>query len=134
MSSAPDAPLTARELWTSVQRIRDLGNDTLEDVGGVDLVFDVIGGDVSEAVRTADPGRRNACDMPSDRPDVRPVDGLVVDFVVEADRGQLSEIVQARPGRRLRTNIGKISSLDDAIATFNSTERRAGKTVIRVLP
>jgi hypothetical protein len=24
----------------------DLGNDTLEDVGGVDLVFDVIGGDI----------------------------------------------------------------------------------------
>jgi NADPH:quinone reductase-like Zn-dependent oxidoreductase len=24
----------------------DLGNDTLEDVGGIDLVFDVIGGDI----------------------------------------------------------------------------------------
>jgi hypothetical protein len=32
----------------------------------------------------------------------------------------------------LRTNIGKVVALDDAIATFNSTERRTGKPVIRV--
>ncbi|WP_409527097.1 hypothetical protein [Rhizobium sp. P32RR-XVIII] len=31
-----------------------------------------------------------------------------------------------------RSNIGKVSSLGDAVATFNSTERRPGKTVIRV--
>jgi hypothetical protein len=30
--------------------------------------------------------------------------------------------------------MGKASSLDDAVVTFNSTERRAGKTVIRVRP
>ncbi|MGX5805535.1 NADP-dependent oxidoreductase, partial [Bradyrhizobium sp. Arg314] len=53
---------------------------------------------------------------------------------VEADRAQLSEIVQRVRDGRLRTNIGKVSSLEDAIATFNSTERRAGKTVIRVRP
>ena len=35
---------------------------------------------------------------------------------------------------RLRTNIGSVSALDDAVATFNATERRAGKTVIRVRP
>jgi hypothetical protein len=35
---------------------------------------------------------------------------------------------------RLRTNIGKISALDEAVATFNATERRAGKTVIHVRP
>lgn len=66
--------------------------------------------------------------------DIRPADGLVVDFVVEVDRAQLSEIVQRVRDGRLRTNIGKISSLDNAVATFNSTERRAGKTVIRVFP
>ena len=66
--------------------------------------------------------------------DVRPVDGLTVDFVVEADRAQLSEIVQRVRDGRLRTNIGKVASLDEAVATFKSTERRAGKTVIRVRP
>jgi len=35
---------------------------------------------------------------------------------------------------RLRTNIGNVSALDDAVATFNATERRAGKTVIRAFP
>jgi hypothetical protein len=35
---------------------------------------------------------------------------------------------------RLRTNIGNVSTLDDAVATFNSTARRKGKTIIRVRP
>lgn len=111
----------------------DLGNDILEDVGGVDLVFDVIGGDVRK--RSAALIRSGGTLVTAVGPtDIRPVDGLAVDFVVEADRAQLSEIVQRVRDGRLRTNIGKVSSLDDAVATFNSAERRAGKTVIRVLP
>jgi hypothetical protein len=35
---------------------------------------------------------------------------------------------------RLRTNIGNIETLDDAVAAFNPTERRTGKTIIRVRP
>jgi hypothetical protein len=35
---------------------------------------------------------------------------------------------------RLRTNIGNIATLDDAVAALNPTERRNGKTVIRVRP
>jgi hypothetical protein len=35
---------------------------------------------------------------------------------------------------RLRTNIGNIATLDDAVAAFNPTERISGKTVIRVRP
>jgi NADPH:quinone reductase-like Zn-dependent oxidoreductase len=62
----------------------------------------------------------------------RPLDGLAIDFVVEADRGQLSEIVQRVRDGRLRTNIGKVSSLDDAVATFDSPQRRQGKTIIQV--
>src|SRR5262249_54882332 len=33
---------------------------------------------------------------------------------------------------RLRTNIGKVADLDDAVATFNPTNRIKGKTIIRV--
>jgi NADPH:quinone reductase-like Zn-dependent oxidoreductase len=62
----------------------------------------------------------------------RPADGLAVDFVVESDRAQLGEIVQRVRDGRLRTNIGMIATLDDAIAAFNSKERHAGKTIIRV--
>jgi hypothetical protein len=33
---------------------------------------------------------------------------------------------------RLRTNIGNVSTLDDAIAALNPTERRDGETIIRI--
>jgi hypothetical protein len=66
--------------------------------------------------------------------EARPADGLAVDFVVESDRAQLTEIVQRVRDGRLRTNIGTVSSLDDAVATFNAIERRAGKTIIRARP
>jgi NADPH:quinone reductase-like Zn-dependent oxidoreductase len=64
----------------------------------------------------------------------RPANGLTVDFVVQSDRAQLSEIVQRVRNGRLRTNIGTVSNLNDAIAAVNLTERRTGKTIIRVRP
>ena len=111
----------------------DLENDALEDVGGVDLVFDVIGGDVQR--RSAGLIRAGGTLVTVvGPPEARPEDGLAIDFVVESDRAQLSEIVRRVHDGRLRTNIGNLSTLDDAVATFNATERRAGKTVIRVRP
>lgn len=111
----------------------DLGADRLEDIGVVDVAFDVIGGDIQK--RSAALIRSGGVLVTVVGPtDVRPADGLTVDFVVEADRAQLSEIVQRVRDGRLCTNIGKVASLDDAVATFNATERRAGKTVIRVRP
>ena len=107
----------------------DLDAEALEDIGEVDLVFDVIGGDIQK--RSAQLVRSGGTLVTIvGPPEAWPADGLAVDFVVEADRGQLVEIVQRVRDGRLRTNIGKISTLDDAIATFNSTERRAGKTII----
>jgi NADPH:quinone reductase-like Zn-dependent oxidoreductase len=67
-------------------------------------------------------------------PEARPADGTAVDFVVEADRAQLGEIAQRVRDGRLRTNIGVVASLEDAVAAFNPTERITGKTIIRVLP
>jgi NADPH:quinone reductase-like Zn-dependent oxidoreductase len=111
----------------------DLEKDALEDIGGVDLAFDVIGGDIQK--RSAALVRAGGTLVTVVGPtDARPANGLTIDFVVEADRAQLTEIVQRVRDGRLRTNIGKVASLDDAVATFNSTERRAGKTVIRVRP
>src|SRR6267154_569598 len=66
--------------------------------------------------------------------EARPDAGLAVDFVVESDRAQLSEIVQRVRDGRLRTNIGNVSTLDDAVAALNPTKRRKGKTIIRVRP
>ncbi|MFF3559529.1 NADP-dependent oxidoreductase [Streptomyces sp. NPDC002574] len=111
----------------------DLENDTLKDVGGVDLVFDVIGGDVQKqsAALIKAGGTLVSIVGPVE---ARPADGLAVDFVVEADRPGLGEIVQRVRDGRLRTNIGDVASLDDAIGALNPTTRRLGKTVIRVLP
>jgi NADPH:quinone reductase-like Zn-dependent oxidoreductase len=111
----------------------DLDSDTLEDVGGVDLVFDVIGGEIGK--RSARLIRAGGTLVSVVGPsEARPDDGRAIDFVVESDRAQLTEIVQRVRDGRLRTNIGTVSTLDDAIAAFNSTKRRAGKTVISVRP
>ena len=66
--------------------------------------------------------------------EARPVDGVAIDFVVESDRAQLGEIVRRVRDGRLRTNIGNIATLDDAVAALNPTERRKGKTIISVRP
>jgi NADPH:quinone reductase-like Zn-dependent oxidoreductase len=64
----------------------------------------------------------------------RPSGGLTIDFVVVPDDGQLREVVQRVRNGRLRTNIGKVTTLDDAVAAFNRTERIRGKTIIRAHP
>jgi NADPH:quinone reductase-like Zn-dependent oxidoreductase len=111
----------------------DLDDDTLEDVGGVDLVFDVIGGDIGK--RSARLVRAGGMLVTiAGPPEAQPTDGLAVDFVVEADRAQLSEVVQRIRDGRLRTNIGRVADLDHAVAAFNPTERIKGKTIIRVRP
>src|SRR5438874_5353841 len=115
------------------QEFVDLENDALEDIGAVHLVFDVIGGDIGK--RSAGLIRAGGTLVTIAGPtEARPADGLAVDFVVVSDRAQLSEIVRRVRDGRLRTNIGNVSTLDDAVAAFNSTERRSGKTVIRVCP
>ncbi len=115
------------------QEFVDLDNDALEDIGVVDLVFDVIGADIQK--RSAGVIRAGGTLVSVVGPtQARPDDGRAVDFVVESHRGQLGEIVQRVRDGRLRTNIGNVSTLDDAIAALNSTERRNGKTLISVRP
>jgi NADPH:quinone reductase-like Zn-dependent oxidoreductase len=111
----------------------DLDNAALEDVGEVDLVFDVIGGDSGKrSARLIRAGGTLVTIVGP--PEARPADGLAVDFVVESDRAQLSEIVQRVRDGRLRTNIGSVATLDDAVAALNPTERIKGKTIIHVRP
>jgi NADPH:quinone reductase-like Zn-dependent oxidoreductase len=111
----------------------DLENDDLEDIGGVHLVFDVIGGEIQR--RSAGVIRAGGTLVTVTGPaEARPADGLAIDFVVESDRAQLGEIVQRVRDGRLRTNIGNVATLDGAVAALNSTERRTGKTIIQVRP
>src|SRR5690349_12682061 len=111
----------------------DLDNDALEDVGGVDLVFDVIGGDIQKRSAALVRARGTLVTVVA-APEARPADGLAIDFVVESDRAQMTEIVQRVRDGRLRTNIGDVANLDDAVAALNPTERLHGKTIIRVRP
>lgn len=108
----------------------DLDHERLEDVGAVDLVFDLIGGDIGK--RSAALIRAGGTYVSIVGSDARPADGTAIDFVVEADRAQLGEIAQRVRDGRLRTNIGTVASLDNAVAAFNPTARTSGKTVIRV--
>jgi NADPH:quinone reductase-like Zn-dependent oxidoreductase len=111
----------------------DLDADALEDVGEVDLVFDVIGGDVQ--ARSAGLIRSGGSLVSVVGPaEVRPTSGRTVDFVVEADRTQLRAIVQRVRDGRLRTNIGTVAPLEDAVTALNPTERSTGKTIISLLP
>ena len=115
------------------QEFLDLGSDALEDVGEVDLVFDVIGGDIQRRSAALVKARGILVSVVGPV-EARPADGLAMDFVVEADRADLGEIVQRVRDGRLRANIGTVTTLDDAVAAFNSTERAKGKTVISVRP
>ena len=115
------------------QEFVDLEQEVLDEIGAVDLVFDVLGGDIVK--RSAALVRAGGTLVTIAGPtDARPVGGRTIDFVVEADRAQLGEIVNRVREGRLRTNIGMVASLDDAVAAFNPAERRPGKTIIRVRP
>jgi NADPH:quinone reductase-like Zn-dependent oxidoreductase len=107
----------------------DLENDALEDVGGVDLVFDVIGGDVQK--RSAAIIRPGGVLVSIVGPvEARPADGRAVDFVVESVPAQLREIAQRVRDGRIRTNIGQVVPLREAVTALNSSDRRKGKPVI----
>ena len=109
----------------------DLDTDDLHDVGDVDLVFDVIGGDIQK--RSAALIKAGGTLVSIVGPvEANPVDGRAVDFVVEADRAELVEIATRVRDGRLRPNVGTTASLEDAVATFNSSQRGTGKTIIRV--
>lgn len=111
----------------------DLGGDSIDDLGGVDLVFDVIGGEVQR--RSAGVLRPGGTLVSVVGPvETRPVDARAVDFVVESVPAQLSQIVERVRDGRLRPRIGAIADLEDAIPALDPTQRRSGKTVIRVRP
>jgi NADPH:quinone reductase-like Zn-dependent oxidoreductase len=110
----------------------DLQNDRLEDVGEVDLVLDVFGGDILERstalVRTG--GTVVTVAAP---PSVQPDKGRAVFFVVEVDRARLADLVRRVREGRLKPVVGDVRPLDEAPDAFARVGRRLpGKTIIRV--
>jgi len=125
------APDREKVLDFGAHEFLDLENDALEELSGVDLVFDVIGGDIQK--RSAAVIRPGGVLVSVVGPvEARPTDGSAIDFVVESDRGQLAQIVERVRDGRLRTNIGLTTSLHDAVGALNAPGRRNGKSVISV--
>jgi NADPH:quinone reductase-like Zn-dependent oxidoreductase len=120
-----------RALDFGAQEFVDLENEALEGVGGVDLAFDVFGGDIGRQSAGLVRGGGTLVTVAGPA-EARPAGGLAVDFVVVSDRAQLGEIAQRVRDGRLRPNIGQVATLDEAVAAFNPTERINGKTIIRV--
>ncbi|MFI9486419.1 NADP-dependent oxidoreductase [Promicromonospora sp. NPDC052451] len=109
----------------------DLGTDDLAAVGHVDLVLDVIGGEIAD--RSIDLVRPGGTLVSIAEPPARqPEGGRSVFFVVEVDRAQLVEIVRRVRDGRLRTNVAAVRPLAEAVEALNPTARVAGKTIITI--
>lgn len=108
----------------------DLETEALADAGQVDLVFDVIGGDLLEpsAALVRPGGKLVTITAPTD---VRPEDGQSVFFVVEPDRERLADLIKLVRDGRLTPSIGTVLPLSDAAAMLKSATRFRGKTIIR---
>ncbi|TVT09233.1 NADP-dependent oxidoreductase [Amycolatopsis bartoniae] len=109
----------------------DLEAGPLDGVGEVDLVFDVIGGEIRD--RSAALVRAGGVLVTiASPPEVRPAAGQAVFFVVEPDRAQLVELAQRLRDGRLRPIVGAVRPLSEAPAAFAPGRRTRGRTVIRV--
>ena len=110
----------------------DLPAGQLADAGEVDVVFDVIGGEVLDrsAALVRAGGTLVTIAAP---PTVRPENGRAVFFVVEPDRLRLADLAQRVRDGRLKPRIGAVRPLAEAPAAFAPVRRVPGKTIIRVI-
>jgi NADPH:quinone reductase-like Zn-dependent oxidoreductase len=109
----------------------DLQADRLEDIGEVDVAFDVIGGEVAE--RSAPLIRAGGTLVTTvGPPKVRPADGRAIFFVVEPDRFRLADLAERVRSGRLHPIIGAERPLAEAPSAFAPDRRMPGKTIIRV--
>jgi NADPH:quinone reductase-like Zn-dependent oxidoreductase len=109
----------------------DLEADELEDAGEVDVVFDVIGGEILD--RSAALVRAGGTLVTIARePTVQPKNGRAIFFVGEPDRSQLADLVQRLRDGRLKPIVGAVRPLAEAPAAFAPDRRTPGKTIIRI--
>jgi NADPH:quinone reductase-like Zn-dependent oxidoreductase len=118
-------------LGLGAQVFLDLAADPLAGAGEVDVVFDVIGGDVLErsTVLVRPGGTVVTIAIP---PTVQPENGRAVFFVVEPDRAGLADLAQRVRDGRVKPIVGAVRPLAEAAAAFASHQRTAGRTIIQV--
>ena len=109
----------------------DLDADPLDGAGDVDVVLDVIGGEVLErsAALVRPGGTLVSIAMP---PKTQPRDGRAVFFVVEPDRAQLVELSRRVRDGRLAPIVGAVRPLAESVDAFARRRRTPGKTIIEV--
>ena len=119
-------------LGLGVQTFLDLDADDLRHAGEVDVVFDVIGGDILErSTQLVRPGGTLVTiAMP---PTVQPKDGRAIFFVVEPDRARLTELARRVRTGRLNPVVGAVRPLAETASAFARHRRAPGKTVIQVV-
>lgn len=109
----------------------DLRSGPLEDIGAVDVVFDVIGGEILD--RSTALVRPGGTLVTIAHPvTVHPADGRAVFFVVEPDRARLTDLAARVRDGRLKPIVGAVRPLAEAPAAFRPEKRTPGKTIIRV--
>ncbi|MBV8180092.1 MAG: NADP-dependent oxidoreductase, partial [Mycobacterium sp.] len=114
-----------------VHTFLDLETEKLEDAGEVDVVFDVIGGDI--LARSAALVRAGGTLVTiAEPPKALPRDGRAVFFLVEADRAQLANLAARVRDGRLKPVVGAVLPLAEAAAAFAPGKRIPGKTILRV--
>ena len=109
----------------------DLQTQKLEDAGEVDVVFDVIGGDIL-ARSTALVRAGGTLVTIVEPPKTQPPQGRAVFFVVEADRARLADLAARVRDGRLKPVVGAVLPLAQAAAAFVPDKRTPGKTILRV--
>jgi NADPH:quinone reductase-like Zn-dependent oxidoreductase len=114
-----------------VHTFLDLETEKLEDAGEVDVVFDVIGGDILS--RSAALVRSGGTLVTiAEPPQSLPRDGRAVFFVVESDRAQLAGLAERVRDGRLSPVVGAELPLAEAASAFAPGKRIHGKTILRV--
>ncbi len=110
----------------------DLQRDRLEDIGQVDVVFDVLGGEILDrSAQLVRPG--GTLVTIAEPPRVQPHNGRTVFFIVEPDRAQLAELEKRLRDGVLNPVVGAVFPLAEAPSAFDPAQRATGKTVIRVV-
>jgi NADPH:quinone reductase-like Zn-dependent oxidoreductase len=110
----------------------DLQADDLTGAGEVDVVFDVIGGEILDRSATLVRAGGTLVSIAAP-PAVQPKNGRAVFFVVEPDRLRLADLANRLRDGRLKPPIGAVRPLAEAPDAFAPAQRAPGKTIIRIM-
>ncbi|MEU7588820.1 NADP-dependent oxidoreductase [Micromonospora sp. NPDC049230] len=114
------------------QTFVDLAADDLRHVGEVDVVLDVIGGDILErSTALVRPG--GTLVTIAEPPTVQPRGGRAIFFVVEPDRARLADLAERLRDGRLNPLVGAVLPLSETAAAFAPGRRTPGKTIIQLV-